>query len=63
MLLHLVVDASDNRGEEQILDVRDENANGRALTGAKGARGSVGLVVQGLRCRSHASVQVGADPA
>jgi hypothetical protein len=63
VLLDFVVDAADDGGEEQILDVGDEHADRRALSRAQRTRGAVGLIVQGLGGVADQRLQLGADAA
>ena len=63
VLLHLVVDAAHDGGEEQVLDVGNEDADRRALARAQGARGAIGLVVERLCGAPDAGFEIGAHPA
>jgi hypothetical protein len=63
VLLDLVVDAADDGREEQVLDVRDQHADRRALSRAQRTRGAVGLVVQRLGGVADQRLQLGADAA
>ena len=60
---HLIVDAPDDGGEEQVLDVGDQDAYGGALPGTQVPGGSVGLVIQLVRRTADALFQVRADPS
>ena len=56
----LVVDAPDDGGEEQVLDVGNQHADGGALARAQVSGRAVGLVVQLMGGAAHALFQVGA---